>query len=184
MHTNRRLDRREFLKTTGALVIGFSMFGAANAQTLRAPKSVANCCRSSCRDMATIRAAPSSRAASTPQSPTAPSPTTIAVAPGRTPAATAACQPVAMTSDRASSAGRSDSSGYPSVLTREPSAWVTRVNSACPLVVNPRLAHADWAPTRQCGQVLSQWSKGTMTKSPGRKDLISAPTSSTTPTAS
>src|SRR5215510_3095043 len=42
MNTNLSLDRREFLKTTGALVVGFSMFGrAANAQTLRAPKSVA-----------------------------------------------------------------------------------------------------------------------------------------------
>src|SRR5262249_46269165 len=41
MTTNLSLGRREFLKTTGALVVGFSMFGAANAQTLRAPKSVA-----------------------------------------------------------------------------------------------------------------------------------------------
>src|SRR5262249_53896936 len=42
MNPNLFLDRREFLKTTGALVVGFSMFGrAANAQTLRAPKSVA-----------------------------------------------------------------------------------------------------------------------------------------------
>ncbi|HXI33091.1 MAG TPA: molybdopterin cofactor-binding domain-containing protein [Gemmatimonadales bacterium] len=38
------MDRREFLKTSGALVVGFSMFGAAsaqNAQALRTPKSVA-----------------------------------------------------------------------------------------------------------------------------------------------
>jgi len=41
MDANRSPDRREFLKATGALVVGFSMFGAANAQTLRAPKSVA-----------------------------------------------------------------------------------------------------------------------------------------------
>src|SRR5262245_66598931 len=41
MNANRSLDRREFLQTTGALVVGFSMFGAANAQTLLAPKSVA-----------------------------------------------------------------------------------------------------------------------------------------------
>jgi CO/xanthine dehydrogenase Mo-binding subunit len=42
MDMNLSLDRREFLKATGALVVGFSMFGqAANAQTLRAPKSVA-----------------------------------------------------------------------------------------------------------------------------------------------
>ena len=41
MNSNLSLDRREFLKTTGALVVGFSMFGVTNAQTLRAPKSVA-----------------------------------------------------------------------------------------------------------------------------------------------
>jgi nicotinate dehydrogenase subunit B len=44
MTTNLSLDRREFLKTSGALVVGFSMFGAAsaqNAQALRTPKSVA-----------------------------------------------------------------------------------------------------------------------------------------------
>ena len=41
MNSNLSLDRREFLKTTGALVVGFSMFGAASAQTLRAPKTVA-----------------------------------------------------------------------------------------------------------------------------------------------
>src|SRR5690242_3440096 len=35
------IKRREFLKASGALVVGFSMFGAASAQTLRAPKSVA-----------------------------------------------------------------------------------------------------------------------------------------------
>jgi len=35
------LERRRFLKKSGALVIGFSMLGPAGAQTLRAPKSVA-----------------------------------------------------------------------------------------------------------------------------------------------
>ena len=35
------MERREFLKASGALVVGFSMSGAANAQSLRAPKSVA-----------------------------------------------------------------------------------------------------------------------------------------------
>jgi CO/xanthine dehydrogenase Mo-binding subunit len=34
------IERREFLKASGALVVGFSMLGAAAAQTLRAPKSV------------------------------------------------------------------------------------------------------------------------------------------------
>ena len=41
MNSNLSLDRREFLKATGALVVGFSMLGSAGAQTLRAPKSVA-----------------------------------------------------------------------------------------------------------------------------------------------
>ncbi|HZT62394.1 MAG TPA: molybdopterin cofactor-binding domain-containing protein, partial [Burkholderiales bacterium] len=35
------IDRREFIKASGALVVGFSMLGSAGAQTLRAPKSVA-----------------------------------------------------------------------------------------------------------------------------------------------
>jgi nicotinate dehydrogenase subunit B len=35
------LERRHFLKTSGALVVGFSMLGSAGAQQLRAPKSVA-----------------------------------------------------------------------------------------------------------------------------------------------
>ena len=128
--------------------------------------------------------APSTDAASTPHSPTAPSPTTTAVPPSRTPAETAACQPVGSTSESVSSDGTRLASGMPSVFTRLPSAWVTRAYSACPLVVNPRLTQADWAPARQCGQVLSQWSNGTMTKSPGRKSRTSAPTSSTTPTHS
>ena len=35
------MDRRDFLKAGGALVVGFSMLGSAAASTLRAPKSVA-----------------------------------------------------------------------------------------------------------------------------------------------
>jgi len=35
------IDRREFLKASGALVVGFSMLGSAGAQTLRPAKSVA-----------------------------------------------------------------------------------------------------------------------------------------------
>ena len=42
----------------------------------------------------------------------------------------------------------------------------------------------DWAPARQWAQVLSQWSNGTTTKSPGRNDVTAAPTSSTSPTHS
>ena len=42
--TRTSLDRREFLKASGILAIGFSMSsvaGSAGAATLRAPKSVA-----------------------------------------------------------------------------------------------------------------------------------------------
>ena len=39
-------------------------------------------------------------------------------------------------------------------------------------------------PTRQCGQVLSEYMNGAMTKSPGRRLRTSAPTSSTMPTNS
>ena len=50
-----------------------------------------------------IRSAPSRLAASTPERPTAPSPTTATVSPGRTPAQTAAWWPVAITSESVSS---------------------------------------------------------------------------------
>ena len=104
--------------------------------------------------------------------------------PLRTPAATAACQPVAITSESVSSDGIIAGSGMPSVFTRLPSAWVTRAYSAWPLTVKPRFSHAACIPARQCAQVLSQWSNGTITKSPGRNEVTSEPTSSTTPTHS
>ncbi|CAB4712625.1 unannotated protein [freshwater metagenome] len=65
--------------------------------------------------------------------------------------------------------------------TRLPSAWVTRAYSPWPLTVMPRFTQADCMPTRQCAQVLSQWSKGTTTKSPTRMPVTSLPISSTTP---
>src|SRR6478609_7576877 len=134
--------------------------------------------------MATIVSAPSMDAASTPHSPTAPSPTTTAVPPWRTPDVTAACHPVGITSEMVSTDASSDLSGTPSVFTRLPSAWVTRAYSAWPLAVKPMLSQAFCAPYWQCGQVLSQWSNGTTTKSPGLNDRTSAPTSSMIPTHS
>ena len=109
---------------------------------------------------------------------------TTAVPPSFTPAATAACHPVAITSDSVSSDGMSAASGIPSVLTRLPSACVTREYSPWPLAVKPRLSHTDCTPAAQWAHVLSQWQKGTMTKSPGRKSRTALPTSSTTPTHS
>ncbi len=66
-----------------------------------APKAQASCWRDSWRLIAMIRSAPSSLAASTPSSPTAPSPITATVLPGPASAATAANQPVPKTSDAA-----------------------------------------------------------------------------------
>ncbi len=146
-----------------------------------APNSVAIFWRDSWRDIATIFSAPITEAARTPHRPTAPSPTTTAVPPSGTPAATAACQPVAITSVRASSDRVMAASGSPSVRTRLPSAWVTRAYSAWPLTVTATLTHADCTPARQCAQVLSQWQNGTTTKSPGRNEVTSEPTSATTP---
>jgi hypothetical protein len=59
-----------------------------------------------------------------------------------------------------------------------------RAYSACPLAVNPTFSQADWTPARQWAQVLSQWQKGAMTKSPGTNERTSLPTSSTMPTHS
>ena len=149
-----------------------------------APNFLAISWRDSWRDIATTRSAPSWAAARTPHRPTAPSPTTTAVppwAPEPSPDITAACQPVAITSVRASRSGYIAASGVSSSLTREPSAWFTRAYSLCPLTVKPRFSQTDWTPARQCGQVLSQWSNGTITKSPGLKSRTSAPTSSMTP---
>ncbi len=146
-----------------------------------APNRRAIFCRSSCRDIATTRSAPIWAAASTAQSPTAPSPTTTTVSPGFTPAETAQCQPVGRTSERVSSDGSIDASGRPSVFIRLPSAWVTFAYSPCPPVVIPKFTQAEVTPATQCGQVLSLWQNGAITKSPARKDRTSEPTSSTIP---
>ena len=95
-----------------------------------APNSRAIACRSAWRDSATIVSAPSWDAASTAHSPTAPSPTTATLLPGPTPAETAPCQPVLITSERASSEPIRSASGGPGVASRVPSALGTRIISA------------------------------------------------------
>lgn len=85
-----------------------------------APNSRASFCRDSWRDMAVMRSAPISLAAITAHRPTAPSPTTTAVEPGLTSVASAAHQPVPITSETARSPGQNRSSGTPSVATRVP----------------------------------------------------------------
>ena len=79
-----------------------------------------------------ICSAPSRFAASTPHSPTAPSPITVTVWPGRTPAVTAPWWPVQYTSDSVSSDGISAESGATGSLTSVPWASGTRTASPWP----------------------------------------------------
>src|SRR2546430_14657385 len=76
--------------------------------------------------MAMIRSAPICLAESTPSNPTAPSPTTATVEPGFTLAASAANQPVPMTSESVSKLGIKSSEGISGVATKVPSASGTR----------------------------------------------------------
>jgi hypothetical protein len=134
--------------------------------------------------MAMTRSAPSSLAAMTPQSPTAPSPTTTAVSPGLTSAARAAYQPVPMTSDTASRLGTNCSSGCSGVATRVPWALGMRTYSAWQVVMNLRCRQADCQPLRQFAQVLSEVANEPTTNWPGLTEVTSPPTSSTMPTYS
>ncbi len=134
--------------------------------------------------MAMIRSAPSSFAAITAHRPTAPSPTTTAVEPGVTWAASAAHQPVPITSDTARSPGQNSSSGTSSVATRVPCAFGMRTYSAWQVLMNSRFTQFDWKPARQCGQVLSDVANEPTTNWPGRTAVTSGPVSSTKPTYS
>jgi len=93
--------------------------------------------------MTMIRPAPSSLAAMTPHSPTAPSPTTATADLGVTSAAMAAHQPVLITSDRASRLGMCLGSGGAGVATSVPSASGTRTASAWQPPTNSRCTHDD-----------------------------------------
>ena len=133
-----------------------------------------------------IRSAPRRLAASTPEMPTAPSPTTATVWPGATAAHTAAWWPVAMTSDSVSSE-RIISSEWPDpgTVTSVLSASGTRTASPWPpspfIGKNPPFMQAVVTPFRQFGQVPSLNANGAMTSSPLARLRTSAPTSSTTP---
>jgi hypothetical protein len=128
-----------------------------------------------------IRAAPICFAASTPMSPTAPSPTTTTVEPGRTRAASAAYQPVPSTSDVASRLGTRSSGGSSAVATSVPSASGTRASGACAPVMNSRCSQDDWKPNLQCGQVLSDRQNEPTTNWPGLTEMTALPTSTTMP---
>ena len=125
-------------------------------------------CRGSWRLIAMTRSAPSCDAASTPHSPTAPSPTTATVMPGRTPAETAACQPVLITSDSASRLRdqvvrrQFGVAHQGAVGQRDPDEL------GLAAVVAAAVAQADWNPARQCGQVLSERQEAADDELPGR----------------
>src|SRR5436309_2811812 len=101
-----------------------------------------------------IRPAPISFAERTASRPTAPSPTTTAVTPGLTLAASAANQPVPMTSESVSRLGMRSSGGSPGVATRVPSASGTRSRPACAPPTSSRWTQDVWYPARQIGQAV------------------------------
>jgi hypothetical protein len=109
-----------------------------------APNARASSCRAARRLIAMIRSAPICLAESTPRRPTAPSPTTTTVLPGRTFAASAANQPVPKTSEVVSRLGIRSSGGRPGVATRVPSASGTRSRGACAPPTNSACRQDDW----------------------------------------
>src|SRR5437762_14293301 len=87
-----------------------------------------------------IRPAPKCLADRTASRPTAPSPTTATVESGFTLAATAANQPVPITSDSVSRLGTRSSEGTCGVATRVPSASGTRNNGELALLAGRLIA--------------------------------------------
>src|ERR1700738_676629 len=128
-----------------------------------------------------IRSAPISLAESTPSRPTAPSPTTATVLPGFTFAASAANQPVPITSESANRLGIRSSDGTSGVATRVPSASGTRSDGACAPPTNSLCWQDVWYPAWQCGQVLSEAKNEPMTNWPGLTEVTALPTFSTMP---
>lgn len=133
------------------------------------------------------RSAPRRTAARTPQSPTAPSPTTATVDPGRTPADRAAWCPVGRTSVSGSTLrSRSSPASSAGSRTSVPSACGTRTASPCPPSApsppkNPPRTHDVGSPRVQWSQTPSDQVNGDRTRSPTRTLRTASPTSSTTP---
>src|SRR5437588_13126543 len=126
-----------------------------------------------------MRSAPICLAESTPSRPTAPSPTTMTVAPGFTFAASAANQPVPNTSEVVSRLGITSSEGTLGVATSVPSASGTRNTGDCAPPTDSRCMQDDWYPNWQFGQVLSEAKNEPTTNWPGLMCLTSPPTSPT-----
>ena len=136
--------------------------------------------------MRMICSAPSRFAASTADSPTAPSPITVTVVRGLTPAVTAQWCPVGNTSDRDSSDGSSAESSPTGSFTSVPWACGTRTASPWPPSTPaapqlPPCRQEVCRPSRQKSQVLSAHTNGATTTSPAFSSDTSPPTSSTTP---
>src|SRR5260370_3756939 len=128
-----------------------------------------------------IRSAPICFKERPPSNPTAPSATTTTVEPGFTLAASAANQPVPMTSESVSRLGISSDDGTAGVATSVPSASGTRSTGACAVPTNSRCSQDDGYPNVQLGQVLSDAKNEPMTKWPGFTYLTALPTSSPIP---
>src|SRR5437667_12676533 len=118
-----------------------------------------------------LRSAHICLAQSTPSNPTAPSPTTATVAPGFTLAASAANQPVPMTSESVSKLGIKSSEGISGVATKVPSASGTRRKGACAPPTSSRCWQDDWYPIWQLGHALSDANNEAMTNCPRLTDL-------------
>src|SRR6266403_1470519 len=128
-----------------------------------------------------ILPAPICFAESTPSRPTAPSPTTATVAPGFTLAASAANQPVPITSERVRRLGIMSADGTSGVATSVPLASGMRTTGACASPTNSLCWHDDWYPIWQLGQLLSDAKNEPITNWPGLIEVTALPTSSTMP---
>src|SRR5437899_7412163 len=128
-----------------------------------------------------IRPAPICFGESTPSRPTAPSPTTATVAPGFTLAASAANQPVPITSESVRRLGIMSADGTSGVATSVPLASGMRTKGACASPTNSLCWHDDWYPIWQLGQLLSDAKNEPITNWPGLIEVTALPTSSTMP---
>src|SRR2546430_14506523 len=118
-----------------------------------------------------IRFAPICLADSIPSNPTAPSPTTATVEPGFTFAASAANQPVPMTSESVNKLGIKSSEGISGVATKVPSASGTRSTGACAPPTSSRCWQDEWYPIWQLGKGLSGEEYETLAELTGLIDL-------------
>src|SRR5438132_12789602 len=118
-----------------------------------------------------IRFAPICLADSIPSNPTAPSPTTATVEPGFTFAASAANQPVPMTSESVNKLGIKPSAGISGVATKVPSASGTRRKGPVAPPPTSRCWQDDWYPIGQLGRIWWDGKNERRTNGPDLMDL-------------